>query len=96
MRKSANYPPGLRERLVRLVMEQRPELPLWWGGGLPVAGTTGMAPQTLHNGAQPHERDTVQRAGSPPTLRPHASRNPTLHGCLGFGEGPLAYRTGRC
>ena len=63
MKKSPKYSPEMRERLVRLVVEQRPEHPSQWATVVSVAGKAGMTPQTLLNWVKQHERDTGQRAG---------------------------------
>ena len=63
MRKSSKYSPEVRERLVRLVVEQRQEHPSQWATVVSVAGKAGMTPQTLLNWVKQHERDTGERAG---------------------------------
>ncbi len=63
MRKSPKYSPEVRERLVRLVVEQRQEHPSQWATVVSVAGKAGMTPQTLLNWVKQHERDTGERAG---------------------------------
>ena len=63
MKKSSKYSPELRERLVRLVVEQRPEHPSQWAAVVSMAGKAGMTPQTLLNWVKQHERDTGERAG---------------------------------
>ncbi len=71
MKKSPKYSPELRERLVRMVAEQRPEHPSQWAAVVSIAGKSGMTPQTLLNWVRQHERDTGQRAG---LTREEASR----------------------
>ena len=63
MKKSPKYSPEVRERSVRLVVEQRPEHPSQWATVVSVAGKAGMTPQTLLNWVKQHERDTGERAG---------------------------------
>lgn len=46
MDKSSKYSPELRERLVRLVVEQRPEHPSQWAAVVSVADKAGLRPQT--------------------------------------------------
>ena len=63
MRKSPKYSPEVRERLVRMVAEQRPEYPSQWAAVVSIAAKSGMTPQTLLNWVRQHERDTGERAG---------------------------------
>jgi len=63
MRKPQKYSPEVRGRLVRLVVEQRPEHPSQWATVVSMAGKAGMTPQTLLNRVKQHERDSGQRAG---------------------------------
>jgi transposase-like protein len=71
MKKSPKYSPELRERLVRMVAEQRAEHPSQWAAIVSIAGKSGMTAQTLLNWVRQHERDTGQRAG---LTREEASR----------------------
>ncbi len=44
MKKSPKYSPEVRERSVRLVVEQRPEHPSQWATVVSVAGKAGVPP----------------------------------------------------
>lgn len=61
MKKSPEYSPERRERLVRMVVEQRPQYPSQWSTIVSIAGKSGMTAQTLLNSVRPR----VIRASEP-------------------------------
>ena len=63
MRQSTKYSPELRERAIRLVVEQRGEYESQWAAVVSIAGKMGCTPQTLLNWVRQHEKDTGQREG---------------------------------
>ena len=63
MNKTKKFSRGLRERAVRMVLEQRGEYPTLWAAVTSMAPKIGCVPQTLLSWVQRHEIDTGQRAG---------------------------------
>ena len=63
MNKSKKFSPEVRERAVRMVLEQRGEYPTLWAAVVSMAPKIGCVPQTLLSWVQRHEIDTGQRAG---------------------------------
>jgi transposase len=55
--------PKVRERAIRLVIEQRPAHPSEWAALQAVASRLGMTAETLRKWARQAERDTGQRPG---------------------------------
>ena len=53
----------MRERAVRMVLEQRGEYPLLWAAIESIAPKIGCVPQTLHEWVRKHEIDTGLREG---------------------------------
>ena len=63
-RRSANYPPELRERAVRMVAEVRPDYPSDWPAIVAVASRLGIgSAETLRKWYRQAEVDTGQRPG---------------------------------
>ena len=60
---SKSVSPEVRERAVRLVMEQRPAHPSEWATLQAVATKLGMTGETLRKWVRQAERDTGQRPG---------------------------------
>jgi transposase len=58
-----NYPPEVRERAVRMVLEQAKEHASQWAAIEAIAPKIGCAAQTLHNWLVQAERDAGLRAG---------------------------------
>ena len=63
MNKSKKFSPEVRERAVRMVLEQRGEYPTLWAAVVSMAPKIGCVPQTLLSWVQRHEIDTGQRPG---------------------------------
>ena len=63
MNKTKKFSPEVRERAVRMVLEQRGEYPTLWAAVTSMAPKIGCVPQTLLSWVQRHEIDTGQRAG---------------------------------
>jgi transposase len=59
----ARYPQELRERAVRMVVEQRKEYPSEWAAISSLAGKFGMTPETLRMWLRRAEVDIGQRPG---------------------------------
>ena len=57
------YPPEIRERSVRMVVEHRKEYPSEWATVCSIAGKFGMTPETLRIWLRRAEVDGGQRAG---------------------------------
>jgi transposase len=63
-RRSANYPPELRERAVRMVAEVRPDYPSDWPAIVAVASRLGIgSAETLRKWVRQGEVDAGQRPG---------------------------------
>ena len=63
MNKSKRYSPEVRERAVRLVLEQRKEHNSQWATVQSIASKIGCKSETLRRWIQQSERDTGDRAG---------------------------------
>ncbi len=63
MNKTKKFSREVRERAVRMVLEQRSEYPTLWAAVTSMAPKIGCVPQTLLSWVQRHEIDTGQRAG---------------------------------
>ena len=63
MRKSENYSPEMRERAVRMLLEQQNEHSSQWAAIVSVAEKIGCTAETLRRWVRQAERDTGQHAG---------------------------------
>ena len=63
MGRPSRFSPEVRERAVRLVMEQRPSHPSEWAALQAVAPKLGTTAETLRKWVRQAERDTGQRPG---------------------------------
>ena len=63
MGRPSRFSPEVRERAVRLVMEQRPAHPSEWAALQAVATKLGMTAETLRKWLRQAERDSGQRSG---------------------------------
>ena len=63
MKRSPKFSPEVRERAVRMVLEQRGEHPSEWAAIEAIAGMIGCVPQTLHTWVKQHEVDAGVRYG---------------------------------
>ena len=63
MGRRSRFSPEVRERAVRLVMEQRPSHPSEWAALQAVATKLGTGTETLRKWVRQAERDTGQRPG---------------------------------
>src|SRR5690606_37216645 len=63
MGRASKYPAEVRERAVRLVMEQQDQHPSQWAAITSIAGKMGCTPQTLLTWVRQAERDAGERAG---------------------------------
>ena len=63
MGRPSRFSPEVRERAVRLVMEQRPAHPSEWAALQAVAPKLGTTAETLRKWVRQAERDTGQRPG---------------------------------
>src|SRR5437868_4034827 len=87
-KKSNKFPPGVRERAVRMVQEHRGKCPSLWATIESLAPKIGCVPQTLNDWVRKHEVDASARQGvttnererviEPPaqTLKAHIDRHP--------------------
>ena len=57
------YSPGVRERAVRMVEQQRHERGSQWAVIVSISGKIGCSAKTLHNWVTQAERDAGKRAG---------------------------------
>ncbi len=69
MGRPSRFSPEVRERAVRLVMEQRPAHPSEWAALQAVATKLGLTAETLRKWVRQAERDTGQRPGLPTSER---------------------------
>ena len=65
MGRASRFSPEVRERAIRLVMEQRPAYPSEWAALQAVATKLGTTAETLRKWVRQAERDTGQRPGPP-------------------------------
>ena len=63
MSRATRFSPEVRERAVRMVLENRDQHPSLWTAIQSIAPKMGYTPQTLNNWVKQHERDTGQREG---------------------------------
>ena len=63
MKQRNSYSPELRERAVRLVLDQQGEHDSQWAAIISVSSKIGCAPETLRKWVRQAERDLGQRAG---------------------------------
>ena len=63
MKKSNKFSPEVRERAVRMVLEQRGEYSSLWAAIESIAPKIGCVPQTLDEWVRTHEVDTGMRDG---------------------------------
>lgn len=63
MNKSRKFPPEVRERAIRMVLEHRGEYPSLWTAVELIAPKIGCVPQTLLTWVKQHEIETGQREG---------------------------------
>ena len=63
MARPTRYPQEIRERAVRMVIEQRKEYPSEWQAVSSIAGKFGMTPETLRQWLRRAEVDGGQRQG---------------------------------
>ena len=63
MGRPSRFSPEVRERAIRLVMEQRPAHPSEWAALQAVATKLGMTAETLRKWLRQAERDSGQRSG---------------------------------
>jgi len=63
MGKSSRYPREVRERAVRLVLEQQEAHESQWAAISSIAGKMGCTPETLRKWVRQSERDAGQRPG---------------------------------
>ena len=69
MGRPSRLSPEVRERAIRLVMEQRPAHPSEWAALQAVATKLGTTAETLRKWVRQAERDTGQRPGLTTSLR---------------------------
>ena len=63
MNKSNKFSPEVRERAVRMVLEQRGEYPSLWAAAQSMAPKIGCVPHTLYEWVKRHEIDSGEREG---------------------------------
>src|SRR5690606_36162305 len=63
MGRASKYPTEVRERAVRLVLDQQDQHPSQWAAITSIAGKMGCTPQTLLTWVRQAERDAGARAG---------------------------------
>ena len=63
MKQRNSYSPELRERAVRLVLDQQGEHDSQWAAIISVSSKIGCAPETLRKWVRQSERDLGRRAG---------------------------------
>lgn len=63
MTKSNSYSPEVRERAVRMVLENLKDYPSEWAAIESIAPKIGCVPQTLHCWVRKHQTDNGQRPG---------------------------------
>ena len=63
MTKSNSYSPEVRERAVRMVLENLKDYPSEWAAIESIAPKISCVPQTLHDWVRKHQTDNGQRPG---------------------------------
>ncbi len=63
MNKSSKFSPEVRERAVRMVLEQRGDYPSLWAAAQSMAPKIGCVPHTLYEWVKRHEIDSGEREG---------------------------------
>jgi transposase-like protein len=63
MGRRSRYSPEVRERAIRMVMEQEREYGSQWAAICSIAGKLGCSPETLRNWVRQAERDAGRRPG---------------------------------
>ena len=63
MKKSNSYSPEVRERAVRMVLENLKDYPSEWAAIESIAPKIGCVPQTLHGWIRKHQTDIGHRPG---------------------------------
>ena len=63
MKKSNSYSPEVRERAVRMVLENLKDYPSEWAAIESIAPKIGCVPQTLHGWVRKYQTDIGQRSG---------------------------------
>ena len=63
MKKSNSYSPEVRERAVRMVLENLKDYPSEWAAIESIAPKIGCVPQTLHGWVRKYQTDNGQRPG---------------------------------
>jgi transposase len=63
MSRQRRFPPEVRERAVRMLLDHRDEYPSQWQAIRSIAGKFDMSPETLRAWIRQHEIDNGQRQG---------------------------------
>ena len=98
MNKSKKFSRELRERAVRMVLEQRGEYPTLWAAVTSMAPKIGCVPQTLLSWVQRHEIDTCRaiavksrRSASARSCRSTTPTHPGHTGWWPWAQPPAAW-----
>lgn len=63
MSRQRRFPPEIRERAVRMLLDHRQDYPSQWAAIRSIAGKFDMSPETLRSWVRQHERDIGERPG---------------------------------